>query len=121
MIAHTLVRPPQAHGLHMNWHTKAKIQNSVALFPAPISYAVYYWLQRNFGALRSVNPLSRLSAGFETIVRLKDSGFLPIDKVFLEIGTSRRINTPLSFWLMGARESITVDLKSLSERRTHQR
>jgi SAM-dependent methyltransferase len=96
----------------MNWKLKAKIQNLISLLPPNVSYSIYYWIQRNFGALRSnkINPIDRLRAGFETCKRLEQFGKSPVGATFLEVGTGRRINTPLAFWLLGAEKIITVDL-----------
>ena len=93
----------------MNWKIKAKVQNTVALLPASFSYAVYYWLQRSFGNLRGVNPVDRLAAATEICRRIAKQAESPVGKVFLEIGTGRRINMPIAFWLMGAEKVISVD------------
>ncbi|MDH6099448.1 class I SAM-dependent methyltransferase [Anabaenopsis sp. FSS-46] len=96
----------------MNWKLKAKIQNLVSLLPPNISYSTYYWIQRNFGSLKKnkLNPISRLQAGIETCKCLEKVGQSPVGATFLEVGTGRRINTPLAFWLLGAERIITVDL-----------
>lgn len=94
----------------MNWKLKATIQNTVSLLPSSVSYAVYYWIQRHFGGLRHVNPVSRLSAGIETWKLIIKSGYDPIDKVFLEVGTGREAVAPIAYWLMGAKKTITIDV-----------
>lgn len=94
----------------MYWKFKASIANAVSLLPERISYSTYYWIQRRFGALRRLDPTSRLSAGIEIVKRIKDAGLDPAGKVFFEVGTGRVAVTPLAFWLMGARKTITVDL-----------
>jgi SAM-dependent methyltransferase len=96
----------------MNWKLKAKIQNLVGLLPNFLSYSIYYWIQRNFGSLKDskLNPTSRLLAGIETVKRLEQVDRSPIGTTFLEVGTGRRINTILAFWLLGAEKVITVDL-----------
>ncbi|GAB4312120.1 MAG: hypothetical protein Kow0091_18690 [Geminocystis sp.] len=96
----------------MKWQYKAKIQNFVNLCPSSVSYDIYYWLQRKFGSLRDnkLSPISRLQAGLEFCQRIEQLGYSPIGKTFMEIGTGRRINTPLAFWLLGAEKIITVDL-----------
>jgi len=53
--------------------------------------------------------VSGLSAGIETWKRIKEQGYDPLDKVFFEIGTGRVPLVPLSYWLMGARKTITID------------
>jgi SAM-dependent methyltransferase len=96
----------------MNWKLKAKIQNLVSLLPDSLSYSIYYWIQRNFGSLKGskINPTSRLIAGIETVKRLEQVGRSAVRATFLEVGTGRRINTILAFWLLGADKIITVDL-----------
>jgi SAM-dependent methyltransferase len=51
-----------------------------------------------------------LIAGIETVKRLGQVGRSPVGSTFLEVGTGRKINTPLAFWLLGAEKIITVDL-----------
>lgn len=96
----------------MNWRTKAKIQNLVSFLPSSLSYSAYYIMQRNFGSLKDkkLNPLSHLIAGLETVKRIEQAGRSPVLSTFLEVGTGRRINTILAFWLLGAEKIITVDL-----------
>ena len=94
----------------MNWKLKAFVQNTVSLLPSDTSYAVYYWIQRHFGALRRTNPVSRLVAGVETWKRIVEIGQDPTDKIFFEIGTGRVPLTPVAYWLLGARGTISVDL-----------
>lgn len=94
----------------MDWKTKAQIQNLVAALPPKISYALYYWLQRRFGGLRFMDPCSRLQGGINIWRTLKSVGHDGTDKVFFEVGTGRAPLAPLAFWLMGARETITIDL-----------
>jgi SAM-dependent methyltransferase len=96
----------------MNWKLKAKIQNLVSLLPGSLSYYIYYWIQRKFGGLRRdrLNPINRLEAGIETVKRIEQVGCSPIGATFLEVGTGRRINTILAFWLLGAEKVVTLDL-----------
>jgi SAM-dependent methyltransferase len=96
--------------IKMNWRTKAALQNLVGKMPSDVSYAVYYFLQRRVGGLRSTTPMTRLVAGIETARRICERGRTLEGKVFLEVGTGRQINIPLSLWLCGAAETITVDL-----------
>jgi hypothetical protein len=94
------------------WLVKAIIQKNIANLPRSISYPSYYWIQRNFGSLKThkLNPTSHLSAGIEICNRIKRSGQFTHDSIFLEIGTGRRINVPLAFWLLGAKRTYTIDL-----------
>jgi Methyltransferase domain. len=94
----------------MHWKLKARIQNAVSLLPSQSSYAAYFWLQRHFGGLRKMNPVSRLSAGIETWRRIQKLDHDPIGKTFFEVGTGRAPITPLAYWLMGAKGTITIDL-----------
>lgn len=94
----------------MHWKLKAAIQNAVSLLPPSVSYATYFWIQRHFGGLRRINPVSPLTAGIETWRRIKKLGYDPSGKVFLEVGTGRVTLVPLAYWLMGAKKTITIDL-----------
>lgn len=94
----------------MYWKLKALTQNGLALLPSSASYATYYWIQRHFGGLRQINPVKKLSSGIETWKRIKEQEVDPTEKVFFEIGTGRAPLAPLSYWMMGAKKTITVDL-----------
>jgi len=82
----------------------------VALLPRRVSYPAYYWIQRHFGGLHGYNPEAGLVAGIEIWKKIVNCGQDPTDKVFFEVGTGRVPLVPLSFWLMGARKTITVDI-----------
>jgi hypothetical protein len=94
----------------MHWKMKATIQNAVSLLPDSASYTMYYWIQRHFGGLRKMDFASKLMAGIETWKLIKNFGYDPTGKVFLEIGTGRVPVVPLTYWLMGAKNTITIDL-----------
>ncbi len=94
----------------MNWKLKSKIQNAVAALPSSISYSIYYWIQRHFGGLRHVNPIIGLSSGIEACKKIEKTGRSVAGSTVLEVGTGRRINIPLAFWINGADKIITVDL-----------
>ncbi len=94
----------------MRWKTKARIQKAVSLLPSSLSYNVYYRMQRRFGALRQVNPVSRFEAAIATWNLIDSQGYSPSEKVFLEVGTGRVPVAPLAYWLMGARRVVTIDL-----------
>ncbi|KAA3663533.1 MAG: methyltransferase domain-containing protein [Chloroflexi bacterium] len=100
----------------MNWQTKAKIQNAIALLPSELSYDFYYRLQRKFGGLKQVNPMMRLKAGIDICQQMANQGQTPSGKTFLEVGTGRRLNIPIAFWLLGAEKVITVDLNPYLKR-----
>jgi SAM-dependent methyltransferase len=94
----------------MRWKLKAAVQNAVAKLPSDASYATYYWLQRRAGRLQRFNPTSRLRAGAEICERIEGCGRPITGKRFFEVGTGRAPLAPISFWLLGAEETITVDL-----------
>jgi hypothetical protein len=95
----------------MNWRVKADIQNFIARFPKPISYALYFQLQRHFGGLKKpVNPLGHFNAGIEMVKKIKKHGYDVGGKVFFEVGTGRAPLLPVAFWLCGADKTITVDV-----------
>ncbi len=94
----------------MHWKLKANIQNTVSLLPSSASYATYYWIQRYFGGLRRIDPVGSLAAGIETWKRIRDLGYNPSAKVFFEVGTGRVPLMPLAYWLMGAEQTISIDL-----------
>lgn len=93
-----------------SWKFKAGVQNAIALLPSSVSYSVYYWIQRHFGGLRQMNPVSRLASGIETWKLIKELGHDPVGKVFFEVGTGRVPLAPVAYWLMGAEKTITIDL-----------
>jgi SAM-dependent methyltransferase len=94
----------------MHWKLKAKIQNTVSYLPDAASYYVYYWIQRQFGGFRRVNPSRGLVAGIETWKRIQSQNRSPRGKIFLEVGTGRVPLVPLAYWLMGAESTITIDI-----------
>jgi len=94
----------------MNWMFKAFVQNSVALLPDPWSHRLYYTLQRRFGGLQSVSAVEKIRQGIEVSALLKELGRSLDGASFLEVGTGRRLNLPLSLWLLGAERGVTIDL-----------
>ena len=54
--------------------------------------------------------MGRLEAGIAACNRIEKIERSFVGATFLEVGTGRRINTPLAFWLLGAERVITVDL-----------
>lgn len=94
----------------MHWKNKAKIQNAISLLPSSASYSTYYWLQRNFGALRTIDPVAKLKAGIKTWGKIQEAGYNPNEKVFLEVGTGWIPLVPVAYWLMGAKRTVTIDL-----------
>lgn len=94
----------------MHWKLKASIQNAIAILPSPVSYALYYRIQRHFGGLRRMNPVCGLTDGRDAWKKLKKIGCDPAGKVFFEVGTGRVPMVPLAYWLLGAKSTITVDI-----------
>jgi hypothetical protein len=94
----------------VNWKKKAKIQNAISALPPAISYFLYYWVQRHFGNLKNNNPVSRLRAGGEMWKHIRSLGINPSEKMFFEVGTGVVPIMPITYWLMGAKATITIDL-----------
>jgi hypothetical protein len=94
----------------MNWKLKARLQNLIAMLPSSLGYHFYYYAQRHFGGLRSVNPIMRLQAGVGIMDRIRQHNQAIESQTFLEIGTGRSVSLPIALWLCGASRVITVDL-----------
>lgn len=94
----------------MHWKLKAFIQNLVGALPDDLSNAAYYRIQRQFGALRRVNPTKTLRAVSEIADAVEQRGQSIQDAVVVEVGTGRRLNLPILMWLLGARRVVTTDL-----------
>jgi hypothetical protein len=95
----------------MDWRNKARIAKWVAALPPGISYSAYYFLQRHFGELGSVDPVRCLKAGVRILELIENNGpHLNGSAAFLEVGTGRTLGLPIALWLCGAARIITVDL-----------
>jgi hypothetical protein len=95
----------------MNWKHKARLANFVAKLPPRMSYSSYYFIQRHFGTLRTVNPERALKGGLAIIELIGKCGSgLTGAETFLEVGTGRCLALPIALWLCGAHRIITVDL-----------
>jgi hypothetical protein len=98
----------------MHWKAKVYLQKALAALPRRLADPLYYQLQRHVGNLhRAVDTLSHLGAGLGTWTLAEAAGCALSDAVFCEIGTGRMVNLPVAYWLMGARQIITVDLNRL--------
>ena len=88
------------------------IQNLVSSLPTKQSYDLYYNIQRKYGALKkgSYSPKSRLVAGVNIWKYILQNNQSAKDKIFFELGTGRAPIIPLANFLMGAKQTITVDL-----------
>jgi len=94
----------------MHWKTKALIQNMVAKLPQRLSYKCYYWIQRKYGGLKAVNPMPYVTAALKLVQYAGNAGMSLDGCHMLEVGTGRRLNMPLVYWLAGAARVTTVDL-----------
>ena len=94
----------------MNWKIKALLQRAISMLPHGVSFELYYLIQRACGTLRSVDPIAGFEDGIRLIAGIEHAGGCVRGKTILEVGTGRRINVPLAFWLCGADRTITVDL-----------
>lgn len=94
----------------MNWKLKASIQSIIAKLPSDLSYKIYYFIQRRFGALRTLNPIVRLACGVTILDCIREQSRVIESKTFLEVGTGWRVNLPIALWLGGASKIITIDL-----------
>jgi SAM-dependent methyltransferase len=102
----------------MRWQLKARLQNAVAALPFA-SDAVYYAIQRTAGGLRRGrnHPVERFAAAVRMAEWIESAGSNIPGKRFVEVGTGHMVNLPTAFWLLGAGETITVDLnRYLSEK-----
>ncbi len=95
----------------MNWKTKCLIQRACAALPIGKESA-YYFLQSNFGAGRfPPNPMPNLREMATIASDLASLGFSIEGKRVMEVGTGRRLDMPMAFYLLGAASVITVDLR----------
>jgi SAM-dependent methyltransferase len=97
---------------------KALVQRVISWLPSETSYAAYYWIQRTFGRMAEFNPGYGFFVGVEGWKRLSSLGLNPRGKVFFEIGTGRAPIVPIAYYLMGALQTITVDLNPYLEKRS---
>jgi hypothetical protein len=95
----------------MNWKLKAFAQNFIASLPKPLSYELYYRVQRHFGGLKkNFDPMAHFSTAVTVLKKIRQYGIGIEGKIFFEVGTGRVPLLPVSFWLCGAKKTITVDL-----------
>ena len=93
----------------MHWQRKALIQRACSRLPA--GNAIYFMLQHQFGSLRRPPDPTRLLRECATLVsELRAAGHEVAGARVMEVGTGRRIDIPLGFYLAGAASVITVDL-----------
>lgn len=94
----------------MDWRVKAALLGAVSRLPSSVSYGTYYWLQRNLGRSQVVDVVTKLRHGVATWTRAVAQGQDPRGKVFFEVGSGRTLLVPLSYWLMGAQRTVSIDL-----------
>ena len=94
----------------MHWKTKARLQSLVAMFPGFAKYPIYYWLQKNFGALGNIDVRFELDKAAEIMALIEAQGRNALDRSFFEVGTGRTVNTEIGLWLCGAGSITAVDL-----------
>jgi SAM-dependent methyltransferase len=97
----------------VRWYIKALIQNGVARLPEKLALPVYYQLQRNFGELRYPRFDMRFRAAADVARALREVEAGVAGRRFLEVGTGRTVDLPMGLWLMGAAETVTVDIDRL--------
>ena len=90
----------------MNWKLKANIQRGCAALPA--SETIYYLLQSKLGSFRkNPDPMPNLRDAAVILQELP----LPIaGRRVMEVGTGRRLDMPVAFYLAGAASIDTLDL-----------
>ena len=96
----------------MDYRIKASIQNFFSLLPDPIGHKVYTKIQKKFGSLKQINPKVKFYNGNKIFNILKSINEMPYNKKYLELGTGWTPITPLSLWLLGAKEVVTIDLNN---------
>lgn len=94
----------------MNWKLKAAAQRICAALPSH-QETVYYALQRAFGNIHGKpHPLSMLSECARLTGRLNEAAVSVEDARVMEVGTGRRLDMPIGFYLAGAASTVTFDL-----------
>jgi SAM-dependent methyltransferase len=73
---------------------------------------VYFAIQRTVGGLRRGfnNPVERFIAAIQMVEWIESAGASIVGKRFVEVGTGHMVNLPTALWLLGACETVTVDL-----------
>jgi SAM-dependent methyltransferase len=97
--------------VQVRWQLKARLQNAVAALPFASS-SVYYAIQRTVGGLRKGlnNPVDRFKAAIHMVDWVESAGRDISGKRVVEVGTGHMVNVPTALWLLGAGETLTVDL-----------
>lgn len=94
----------------MNWKIKAAVQNACAALPA-FQEQAYFNVLKAFGDLHNKpDPMEMLGAAAELVEMIQKAGTDVEGSRVFEVGTGRRIDMPLGFFLAGARSVTTCDL-----------
>ena len=94
----------------MNWKLKAAAQKICAALPSHRE-TVYYALQCTFGNIQSKpDPVWMLSECARLVSLLNEAGVSAEGARVLEVGTGRRLDMPIGFYLAGASSIVTFDL-----------
>ena len=67
-------------------------------------------LQKRLGQLRDCNPITDIKMGVSIAANAVENGQKINSCSIIEIGTGRRLNMPISFWLLGVSSLLTIDL-----------
>lgn len=94
----------------MNWKLKANLYNLIDKLPNTLACNSQYWLQKSLGQLRHTNPIVSIKASILIAANAIKYGQKITGCSLIEVGTGRRINLPLTFWLLGISSILTVDL-----------
>ena len=86
------------------------IQRACAALPVGQESA-YYFLQSNFGSLRHApDPFPNLEDAATIATELRELGFRLDGRRVMEVGSGRRLDMPIAFYLLGAGSTATFDL-----------
>lgn len=91
----------------MNWETKAALSRWIARLPQGMGNRLYGQAQRIMGSNRSKDR--HFTACGEILDQLHLQGRTLDQARCLEIGTGKRLVVPVTLWLAGSEEIITVD------------
>lgn len=94
----------------MNWKLKANLYNLIDKLPNKLAYNSQYWLQKSLGQLRDTNPTRSIKTSISIVANAIKYGQKITGCSLIEVGTGRRVNLPLTFWLLGTSSILTVDL-----------
>ena len=94
----------------MNWKIKAAVQNACAALPA-FQEQAYFKVLKAFGDLHNKpDPMEMLGAAAELAEMIQKAGTNVEGARVFEVGTGRRVDMPLGFFLAGAASVTTCDL-----------